>query len=169
MRSALVALAALAGCAQPVDFSGSSAAPEPPGEITFYTAGPGDVMIVADRCAVRLCDAAAGADPDRFTTLSYLGMRSPTEAVFQRRDRAEVSVPVEATHAPGLFAPVRPEIAPAEAAFIPPRAADAPPTPDMTEIVVNPVAGVAFGTDEIEVVIASATPARVVYTVEPSP
>lgn len=169
---AVSALALLAACAQPVDFAGvESPAPSPASgdePIAFYTAGPGDVMVVADRCAVELCDDAGRAAADRYSSLSYLGMRSETEAVFLRRVDAAPPGELRPTDAKGLFTPVRPETPAATGEFIPPRPEGAPAPHNVAEIVVNPIAGVAFGTDVFEIDIASATPARVVYTLSPA-
>ncbi|SEA76464.1 hypothetical protein [Rubrimonas cliftonensis] len=166
------ALALLAGCAQPVDFAGvEGAGPSPAGAdgpIAFYTAGPGDVMVVADRCAVDICDDAGLAAADRYSSLSYLGMRSDTEAVFLRRVDAAPPADLRPTDARGLFTPVRPETPATMGDFIPPRPEGAPAPHGVAEIVVNPIAGVAFGTDAFEIDIASATPARVVYTMSPA-
>jgi hypothetical protein len=141
-----------------------AASPAAEGPLTFYTAGPGDVMVVVDRCTPDRC---ANPDDARYVTLAYLGMRGPERAVFRTEELATPpELPLRATEVAHLFVVDRPETPVRQGGFIPDRDGAAPQDPSVTEIVVNPVAGVAFGTDDLEIDIASATPARVVYTVE---
>jgi len=157
-------IALLAACAQAPAPDAPPAADDAP--IAFYTAGAGEVMVVADRCTPNRCP-----DPDapRFSQLVYNGMRNAERAVFTLTEfDARPDVPLQPSHVAHFFVPDRPETPPGEGNFIAERPEGATIDPNVTEVVVNPVAGVAFGNDELEITIASATPARVVYTVEPS-
>ena len=132
--------------------------------VVFYTAGAGDVMLVSDRCAAEICTAADGSPLPGMTELIYLGMRSPTEAVFVSRQVAIHTGPLKQTDIPGLMVPDRPGVETAEAPFIGRTGGSFGDS--ATEIVVNPVAGVAFGVEDLVVEITSVAPGRVVYLLE---
>ena len=132
--------------------------------VVFYTAGPGDVMLVSDRCAAEMCKAADGSPLPGMTELIFVGMRSPTEAVFVSRQVAIHSGPLKQTDIPGLMVPDRPGVETANAPFI--GATGSAFGDSATEIVVNPVAGVAFGVEDLVVEITSVAPGRVVYLLE---
>ncbi len=160
----------------PFAFSGCAVSPsapdtfpqviaEDPVALEYFTAGPGDVMVLSDRCGAELCDGADGAPLPGMTELVYLGMRSPREAVFLRRQVAIHSGPVRETDISGLMLPVRPEVPPNEAAFIPPRAPSERLGDGVEEIVVDPVAGVQLGAEHVVIDVNAVTPARLVYTV----
>jgi hypothetical protein len=134
--------------------------------LVYHSAGPGDVMLLSDRCAAELCTAADGAALPGMTELVYLGMRSPTEAVFLRRQVAIHTGPVIETGIPGLMVPDRPETLTTEAPFIPPREQMGQLADGTEEIVVDPVAGVQFGVEHVVVNINAVTPGRLVYVVE---
>ncbi len=163
-RRAAYALAALAlsACAPSGAVFAPPTAPARTGPA--FTAAPGEVMVLSDACAFRDCPAGA---PRAVTELVYLGMRSPTEAVFQRRDESAFDGPLRDSGIPGVSVPDRPET-PADAGrYIPPRAAGSQILSSVvSEIVVNPVAGAAFGVDEIAVAVTEITPGRVVYHLE---
>jgi hypothetical protein len=155
------ALFVLASCATPAPEAAPDAVPPP-----TFTAAPGDIMVLSDRCAAEICDTAAAATLPGVTELLYLGMRSPTEAVFQRRQVPDYEGPTMPSGVEGVVVPVRPAVEPDPAAgFIPARrAADAPA--GASEIVVNPIAGAQFGVEDIAVTVSTIAPGRVIYTVE---
>lgn len=149
--------AALSACAAQQPGAPEAAAPAASeAALVYFTAAPGDVMLLSDPCAAAPC-----APPAAMTELVYVGMRSPTEAVFRRREVALHSGPVTPTAIPGLFVPERAEVTTIDGPFVTDRRGPA----DSVEIVVNPVAGVEFGVEEIVVDISSVTPGRVVYLV----
>jgi len=162
-RAAFVLAAlALGACASPDATFAPPAAPARTGPA--FTAAPGEVMVLSDACAFRDCPADA---PRAVSELVYLGMRSPTEAVFQRRNEARFDGPLRDSGIPGVSVPDRPETPPEAGRFIPPRAAGSQILSSVvSEIVLNPVAGAAFGVDEIAVAVTEITPGRVVYHLE---
>jgi hypothetical protein len=155
------ALLVLASCAAPAPEVATETAAPP-----TFTAAPGDIMVLSDRCAEEVCDTAAAATLPGVTELLYLGMRSPTEAVFQRRqvpDYAGLTVP---SGVEGVVVPARPEVAPDPAAgFIPPRRPAEVPA-GASEIVVDPIAGAQFGVEDIAVTVSTIAPGRVIYSVD---
>jgi hypothetical protein len=157
--------AALAACAPEPQAQAPFAPPAPPAKSgPAFTAAPGDVMVITDACAFRACPPGA---PRAVSELVYLGMRSPTEAVFQRRVESRFEGPTRPSGIAGVVVPDRPETPPQEARFIPPRAAGSQILSNtVSEIVVNPVAGAAFGADDIAVSVTEITPGRVVYHLE---
>jgi hypothetical protein len=137
------------------------AAPAKTGPV--FTAAPGDVMVITDACAFRACPPGS---PRAVSELVFLGMRSPSEAVFQRREESFFSGPTQPSGIAGVVVPDRPETAAdTSARFIPPRGGQADPAA-ITEIVVNPVAGAAFGADDVSIAVTEITPGRVVYHLE---
>lgn len=131
--------------------------------LVFHTAGPGDVMVVSDRCAAEMCADAGGAPLPGMTELVYLGMRSPTEAVFLRRQVAIHAGPLKPTDIVGLMVPDRPEVGQGEARFIPRASAARPSVGE--EIVLDPVAGIQLGVEHVVVDISAVTPGRLVYVI----
>ncbi|MGF1657953.1 MAG: hypothetical protein ACFCUS_00810 [Rubrimonas sp.] len=163
LAAMLAATLTLGACATPPPDS-AEAVPAETTPLVFYTAGPGDVMLVADPCAAETCAAAAGAPLPGMTELVYLGMRSPTEAVFMRRQVAIHPGPLKPTEIPGLMVPDRAETPTGEGAFIPRVATRLPDGAE--EIVMDPVAGVQLGADHVVVDISAVTPGRIVYVID---
>jgi hypothetical protein len=163
LRAAVVTCAlALAACA-PAEQAPFAPPPAPAKTGPAFTAAPGDVMVITDACAFRDCRPG---EPRAVSELVFLGMRSPTEAVFQRREESRFAGPTRPSGIRGVVVPDRPEteVDPA-ARFIPPRGVLVDST-TVSEFVVNPVAGAAFGVDDIAIAVTEITPGRVVYHLE---
>lgn len=163
LRAVLVTCAlALAACA-PAEQAAVAPPPAPAKTGPAFTAAPGEVMVLTDACAFRACPPGSRR---AVSELVFLGMRSPTEAVFQRREESFFSGPTRPSGIAGVVVPDRPET-PADptARFIPPRGDRLDPAA-VTEIVVNPVAGAAFGADDIAIAVTEITAGRVVYHLE---
>lgn len=128
-----------------------------------FTAAPGDVMVLV------LDPTAFGDDPapGEVTEFVYLGMRSPTEAVFQRRNERLYDGPLRDTVLPEVKVPERAEVTATDGSFI---ASTPGATPDgkalKAELVVNPVAGAQFGVDDKAITVFEVTPGRVSYRIE---
>jgi hypothetical protein len=167
VRSALLATAALAlaSCAEPAA-PPPAAAPSPSTVSPTFTAAPGDIMVLSDRCVGEVCDHAAASSLPGVTELVYMGMLSPTEAVFLRRQVPDYTGPTTPTGIPGLVVPTRPEVpADVNAPFVPRRSpADLPA--GATALVVDPIAGAQFGVEDMAVNVTTIAPGRVIYTVE---
>jgi hypothetical protein len=163
LRAVLVTCAlALAACA-PAERESFAPPPAPAKTGPAFTAAPGEVMAITDACAFRACPQGS---PKAVSELVYLGMRSPTEAVFQRREESRFAGPTRPSGIRGVVVPERPETeADPAARFIPPRDPLANPAA-VSEFVVNPVAGAAFGVDDIAIAVTEITPGRVVYHLE---
>lgn len=158
---------ALAACAPPTSEKAATEPFAPPAAPAktgpAFTAAPGDVMVITDACAFRDCKPG---EPKAVSELVFLGMRSPTEAVFQRREESRFAGPTRPSGIRGVAVPDRPETeADPAARFIPPRGALVDST-TVTEFVVNPVAGAAFGVDDIAIAVTEITPGRVTYHLE---
>jgi hypothetical protein len=159
--SLLAAAVLLSACAAP-----APEATAPAGSAAqVFTAAPGDIMVLSDRCANEVCDTAAAATLPGVTELVFLGMRSPTEAVFQRRQVGDFAGPTTPSGVEGVVVPVRDPVGATDGSFIPPR--DPATLPALaTELVVDPVAGAQFGVEDIAVNVTEISPGRVVYSVE---
>ena len=162
IRAVAVAAAAalLSGCAAdqaPAPDMGS----ETPSSVTRqFTAGPGDVMaLVFDP------DEFGDAPPDgEVVELVYVGMRSPTEAVFQRRFEKTFEGPLADTVLNDVFVPLRPQVVGTGAEYVTTETRDSRTRQEFT---LDPSAGGAqFGQDDKAITLTEITPGRVVYVVE---
>ncbi len=130
-------------------------------DVPSHVAGAGQIMVIGPGPGVE------AAQPG-YAALVYLGMRSSREAVFERRALTALPGPVRETGVPGVFVPIQPAPPPGAAGFLPPRAADATPGAGpgaLSEIVLQPVLGAAFGVDDVMIVVDEITPAQVRYQV----
>lgn len=141
---AAAGLALLAACATPA-----------PQEPASFTAAPGEVMLFAPTRAVT-------GEGRGYTSLSYLGMLSESQAVFDVAPLPRPPLETVPTGAPGVLAPAGRAEAPSPRGFI---TTDDLPAGEF-EMVLDPRQGAIIGVESVSVVILSAEPGLVRYRVE---